>query len=244
MFQPKRIDLIDSSKPSSYANNLNIKEIALNQSLDNYKKVLQTIVKKMNRTPSNERLSKGKKSADRANPQSYHVSLLQSSMSGKFSVNQSFATEAAQTKQKTNESAEKALKRKEGITSIYETFLRSDSLGKLKKTNSTNKISGRVDHFDDKENINVNLLKTGSKAKLNVTVFQEHDLNIPEMENDSKIKELVHKYQLRDAIHRQEIAKLKKSNEALKNQVKSLQEELERVNKNRELVIHNYDFLI
>jgi hypothetical protein len=237
MFQPRRIDLIDQSRPGSSQGMLNTKEISLNHSLDNYRKALQQMVKKIHRTPSNERLSKGKKTSDRSVTPTYHVSVLNASFHGKAGLNQSFAeTNNAQNKNKMNDSGEKALKRKEGVTSIYETFLRSDSSGKLSKSVSTNKLSAKLDNHEDKENIDLRLLKNASNNTLNVTLFQEHDLNIPEMEADNKVKELIHKYQLRDAIHRQEIAKLKKSNETLKNQTRTLQEELEKVNKNRELV--------
>lgn len=55
---------------------------------------------------------------------------------------------------------------------------------------------------------------------------------------------MIHKYQLRDAIHRQEINKLTKANELLKEHVKSVEKELEKTKKNRELVIFIFLILI
>ena len=87
---------------------------------------------------------------------------------------------------------------------------------------STEKIKENIDN-------SVRITKNESTSNLNLTFLQ--DLN--DQPNDKHFQELVHRFQLRDAIHRQEINKLKGSNELLRSHIISLEEEVKKFTKSR-----------
>ena len=97
--------------------------------------------------------------------------------------------------------------------------------------NSSKKVKNIMFNEKIKENIDnsIKIKKNESASNLNLTFLQ--DLN--DQPNDKNFQELVHRFQLRDAIHRQEINKLKGSNELLKSHITSLEEQIKKFTKSR-----------
>lgn len=122
--------------------------------------------------------------------------------------------------------------------SMQEPCLRKGSFSSnIAKSISINKLDkgenqDQVDTGDRETSAGDNHYRKNSA--LNSTILQDVDFHNLDGEGDKKLRDLVHQYQLRDAIHRQEISKLKKSNELLRSHVYELEKELDRSKKNKD----------
>jgi hypothetical protein len=236
-----RIDLTELPKTNS-ASRLDTKEISLNQSLDSYKKALHTIVKKLNRSTSTEKAAKSRRANEKAVNQSYnqHFNILNTTNKSPSNSNILADVTNHEAKHKrTSSGSGDRYKPKCSSQSVYESFLNNScSTSKLNKSINSSKYVLKTDTYDDKENIDYNrILKKESQTQLNNSILNTGDVSTIETECDDRLKEMIHKYQLRDAMHRQEITKLKKANDLYKSQMKTMQEEIEKLYKNRDLVI-------
>jgi len=123
--------------------------------------------------------------------------------------------------------------------SMQETYLlRKESLAShVAKSVSISKYDNKQDDLCD-----IAEEKTGGgdfhypqESGVNTTILHEVSLNGIGSEGDKKLRELVQKYQLRDAMHKQEILKLRKSNDMLRSQMQELEKDLDKANKSKEL---------
>jgi hypothetical protein len=235
-----RIDLTELPKTNS-ASRLDTKEISLNQSLDSYKKALHTIVKKLNRSTSTEKMNKSRRTNEKAVNQSYSQHFNNTSTANKSPSNSNILADVTNQDPKhkrTNSGSGDRYNPKSLSKSVYESFLNnSSSTSKLNKSINSSKYIVKTDTYEEKENIDYSrILKKESHSQLNNSILNTGDVSTIETECDEKLKEMIHKYQLRDAMHRQEIGKLKKAHDLYKAQMKNMQDELEKFYKNRDLV--------
>jgi hypothetical protein len=239
MHPTKQIDLADRPKSASKTNTLNTRDALLCTNLENYKKTLTSIVGKISRQPSNENIPKSK-SIDRKLSQSqcpvYNINVLHNNLSSKYFINQSYEpTNGVQepqvnsTKHKRCNSGDRSKSKKEFNRSLIDNFMKSEMFQKkINRSLSTNKMPTQ----EDKENNK--LENTQSMGQMNLTFINDACLNSPNEE--ANLREALHKLQLRDAVQRQEITKINKSNELLRAHIKSLEKEVDKNKKNRELV--------
>jgi hypothetical protein len=118
---------------------------------------------------------------------------------------------------------------------MQEPYLRKGSFSSnIAKSISINKFDNQdpVDTGDREPQSGDNNYRRNSG--LNTTILQDVDFHNLDGDGDKKLRDLVHQYQLRDAIHRQEIAKLKNSNELLRTHVYELEKELDRSKKSKD----------
>jgi hypothetical protein len=241
MHPTKQIDLADRPKSASKTNTLNTRDALLCTNLENYKKTLTSIVGKISRQPSNENIPKSK-SIDRKLSQTqtqcpvYNINVLHNNQSSKYFINQSYEPkdvlqeqQVNSTKHKRCNSGDRSKSKKDFNRSLIDNFMKSEMFQKkINRSLSTNKMPTQ----EDKENNRME--NSQSLANMNLTFINDACLNSPNEE--ANLRETLHKLQLRDAVQRQEITKLNKSNELLRAHIKSLEKEVEKNKKNRELV--------
>jgi hypothetical protein len=253
MYQTKRIDLVEKTKPNNKSMSLITRDTLINTNLESYKKALTNIVGKMSRTPSAENVSRPKsierKPSNPPNYPVYNINVLNNNVSSKYFINSSFNETSSNTpnltKHKRSSSNEKLTQKRDLLNrSAFDTFTRNDVFQKrMNRSMSTNKIPREN---TEERDINTSTLKIdpANHSNINLTFLQDNGITNPDTEDEQGLRELIHKYQLRDAIHRQEINKLTKANELLRTHIKNLEKEMEKIKKNRELVtLTNYSII-
>ncbi len=243
MYQTKRIDLVEKTKPNTKSMSLITRDNLLNTNLESYKKALSNIVGKMSRTPSAENVARPKsidrKASNQPNYPVYNINVMNNNVSSKYFINSSFndTSSGSQnlTKHKRSSSNEKLPQKRDNLNrSALDSFMKSDVFQKrMNRSLSTNKIPR--ENTEERDNT-IFKSESENQPNLNMTFLHENGISHPDLEDEQSLRELIHKYQLRDAIHRQEINKLTKSNELLRSHVKNLEKEMDKIKKNRELV--------
>jgi len=246
----KKVSLLDASKNySSPATTLNTTDISLNNaSLESYKKALHNIVRRLNKTPSSNSKSLIRRSESKLNQTQqplYNSNAASSSnlqnhkkhyVSNSYSSKNQSTPKRSQSIEANNYKATKDVLNK----SMNEVYMRKESLpNNIAKSVSINKLDKQsASDLNDIMEEKLTRAETSytQDPNINATILHEVNLNSLDQESEKKLRDLVHKYQLRDVVNRQEILKLKKSNDSLKSQVDRLDKELEKSNKNRELV--------
>ncbi len=239
----KKVSLLEPPRPqaSPLTNTLNTTDISMNNaSLESYKKALHNIVRRLNKTPSCNSKTLLRRSESKLNntQQSlFNSSNYVSTNPKKHHVSMSYCRN--QVSPKRSQSIELYKGSKDMLNkSMQEVPTHKDSISMhLAKSVSINKFDKTSHEFN--QMTEEKLIKTEANYQdqaVNSTILHDVNLNNCDSENEKKLKDLVQKYQLRDVVHRQEILKLKKSNDSMKLLVERLEKELDRANKNRELV--------
>jgi len=245
----KKVSLLDASKNySSPATTLNTTDISLNNaSLESYKKALHNIVRRLNKTPSSNSKSLIRRSESKLNQTQqplYNSNAASSSNlqnQKKHYVSNSYSGKNQSTPKRSHSIEANHYKTNKDMLnkSMNEAYMRKDSLpNNITKSVSINKLDKQsTPELNDITEEKLARAETSytQEATVNATILHEVNLNSLDQESEKKLRDLVHKYQLRDVVNRQEILKLKKSNDSLKSQVDRLDKELEKSNKNREL---------
>jgi len=216
-----------------------------NANLESYKKALHSIVKRLNKTPSASSKSSLRRSDSKLNQTQQPIynqnsSLLNiSNSSKKYNVNNNYVSKN-QPSSKRSLSNDRTYKNNKDLLnkSMHEPYIRKGSFSaNIGKSISINKLekpeNQGLDDGMDKGLMNVDHAYAQSPG-LNSTILQDVDFNNLDADGDKKLRDLVHKYQLRDAIHRQEITKLKKSNELLRTHIYELEKETDKNKKDKE----------
>lgn len=251
MYHIRKPSFLDVSRnQSTPTTSLNTTDISMNTTnLENYKKALHNIVRRLNRTPSASSKPSLKRSESKLNQTqqpAYNTTLLNTSNSSKKHhqiTNTSTCVTRNQSCPRRSQSNERSsYKDKKDVLnkSMQEPYIKKGSFSSnFSKSISINKLenpeSQEFDGLGEGESINDDYNNRRNSA-LNSTILQDVDFNSLEVDGDKKLRDLVHQYQLRDAIHRQEITKLKKTNETLRGQVYELEKELDKSKKHKDSV--------
>ena len=99
---------------------------------------------------------------------------------------------------------------------------------------SSKRLKRTISTEQNKENINNTSIIKKNDSNINLDLAFLQDLT--DQPNDKTLRDLIHTFQLRDAIHRQEINKLKGSNDYLISNKTSLEMQIERLTKTHENV--------
>lgn len=244
-YQIRKSSLLDTRTNSTPSNVLNTTDVSLNTTnLESYKKALHSIVRRLNKTPTSSSKTTIKKLESKLNQtqQPLYNTFLSSSQTSKkhfMSPNAKTKHQSAVNRSVSNERSPYKHSKEILEKSLQESYFRKESLASnLMNSVSVNKLDRNEttiheDLYDDKLRGDSILIQDHG---LNATMLSDNNMTRMDTEGDYKLKELVQKYQLRDSAYKQEVEQLKKANDTLKAHVFDLEMEVEKINKNRDLV--------
>lgn len=259
MCQIKKVSLLDATRHQSTPGvTLNTTDISLHHAnLESYKKALHNIVRRLNKTPSSSSKTSLRRSESKLNQTqqpAYTSSSISNFMANNSSKKYYMGGSSSNSSTTKNQSVPKRSQSNDGSVyktnkellnkSMQETYmLRKESLNShlshVAKSVSINKYDKQENNeLDDiaEEKTTLGDFNHVHDTSLNKTILHEMSLNGMDLNEDKRLRELVQKYQLRDAMHKQEINKLRKSNDMLRLHLQELEKDLDKANKSRDLV--------
>ena len=250
MCQIKKVSLLEASRHHSTPSaTLNTTEISLtNANLENYKKALHNIVRRLNKTPSASNKGSLRRSESKLNQsqQTMYQTTYNHNSNKKHHVSSNSITKNQSVPKRSSSNEGSAYRPSRDLLnkSMHEPYMRKESLS----SNLMKSVSIKPEKTEPQELDGIAEEKIlrggesifGSENAGNSTILQEVNINNFEVDGDKKLRDLLHKFQLRDAVHRQEIIKLKKSNDLLRSHVKDLEKEIDRSNQKKDLVSYKY----
>jgi len=252
MCQIKKVSLLEATRHQSTPGvSLNTTDISLNNAnLESYKKALHNIVRRLNKTPSASSKTSLRRSDSKLNHTQQPLDTSNSNFVSNTSMKKYYVGSSSSSSTTKNQSVPKRSQSNDGSykankellnKSMQETYLlRKETLAShgVAKSVSINKYpKHEPSELDDiaEEKVGGSDNHNSQNNTLNTTILNEVSLNGINADGDKKLRELVQKYQLRDAMHKQEIMKLRKSNEMLRTHIQDLEKDLDKANKSRDL---------